>query len=57
MFLLCHLTLSEMVALYLFYLCLLSRGSVLATLEAAKDMQGAGLLWCLCSTKLQHQAV
>lgn len=33
------------------YPCSLSRGLVLATLEASEDVQGAGLL-CTCSSKL-----
>lgn len=36
------------------YPCLLSSGSVLATLEAAEDVQIAGLFWSTCSAKVCH---
>lgn len=33
------------------YPCLLSSGSMLATLEAAQDAQGAGLFWFIQAVK------
>lgn len=39
------------------YPCIVSAGSVLATPENAEEVQGAGLLCCTSSAKLQHLEV